>query len=108
MSEQEAGNDRLDIDNMYLCGSKLTRVQLSDSEIRMAKLMRMVFDDVNMTELSIHNANMTDARISNVNMTGAVIEQATLKNLAIRDADLTGMTINGILVSDLLENWEKA
>jgi len=106
-NEQEAGADRLDIDNMYLCGSNLARVNLSDSGITDAAMVRMVFHDVNMTGVTIDNANLTGAKLNNVNMTDVIIQNATLTNLAIKEADLTGMTINGVLVSDLFAKWEE-
>lgn len=47
----------------------------------------IVFDDVNMSEVTITNANLTNCRID--------------------DANLTGMTINGVLVSELFEAYNK-
>lgn len=105
--EREAGSDRLDIDNMYLCGSRLTRVSLKDSEVRDAVMAGMRFEDVRMTGMDIENANLTGTKFHNVNLSDVTISCANLSNLAISDADLTGMTIDGILVSDLLKKWDE-
>ena len=107
MSEdQDAGRDQLKIDNMYLCGSAFTRVSLKDSTFADSHFMTARFDDVNMSGVTIHNANLTGAQFSDVNLSEASIRFANWSGLSINDANLTGMTINGILVSDLLKKWE--
>jgi hypothetical protein len=35
-----------------------------------------------------------------------VIDHANLRGLTITDADITGMTIDGILLSDLILHWQ--
>jgi len=45
--EPEAGTDKLDIDNMYLCGSRFTRVSLKGSLFKDSHLIEARIEDVN-------------------------------------------------------------
>lgn len=107
MSEPEAGTDRLDIDNMYLCGSRFTRVSLKDSFVADTQMPGIRFEDVNGTGLAFDNANLAQASFHNVNMSGATIRAANLRGLVIEHADIEDMTINGIRVTDMLAAFEK-
>jgi uncharacterized protein YjbI with pentapeptide repeats len=48
---------------------------------------------------------MTDTRITNVNMTGFHLSNVNLTDASISNANYGGMTIDGILVTDLLAKW---
>jgi hypothetical protein len=81
-----------------------------------------VYDDVNMSGSTVGNVNLAGCSFTNVNMSGATFEDANLSGWKIHDANLAGlkitkanlagasitlgrmegMTIDGILVSDLL------
>ncbi|MEM9813209.1 MAG: pentapeptide repeat-containing protein [Pseudomonadota bacterium] len=105
--DPEAGSDQLNIDNMYLCGSTLTRVNLSGLKVRDAVITEARFEDVNLSKTAIENANLSGVTLRDVNLSDATISHARLCGLAITDADLTGMTIDGILVSDLIALWDR-
>ena len=137
-SEPEAGTDCLQIDNMYLCGSKLTRVNLSQLSVSDTVMQEARFDDVNMGSMVARNVNLSDTKISNANLTGtsisearltgmrfsdvdmsavqitnadlsgARIDDANLCGVAIGDANLDGMTIRGIPVIDMIAAYEAA
>lgn len=104
--DQEAGRDKLEIDNMFLCGSQFTRVSLKDALFRDSHLIGAVLDDVNASELKVGNVNLSGATFTNVTMTGAKISNANLQGLAIQDANLMDATINGVLVTDLFAAYE--
>ena len=106
MSEKEAGSDRLDIDNMYLCGSSLTRVNLSKTVVRDAVIEEAKFEDVNLSRTKIENANLTGVSMHNVNLSDLKVDGANLRGMAVTNADITGMTIDGILVSDFIAAWD--
>jgi len=103
MTEQEAGSDTLNIDNMYLCGSAMSRVNLSRTVFRDMVGEGMQFDDVNLSTTKITNANLTGLALSDVNLSDATIDNANLSRLAISIANLEGMTNNGVLVTDLIK-----
>ena len=64
--EGEAGRDKLEIDNMFLCGSRFTRVSLKGAEFRDTHLIDAVIDDVNATGLRFENVNLSGAQFGNV------------------------------------------
>jgi uncharacterized protein YjbI with pentapeptide repeats len=124
----EAGRDRLEIDTMYLCGSRFTRVSLKDSVIADSVLGGVRLDDVNMREAVFENVDLSDSTFHDIDLSDSTIDNASLRRLAVTGADLTeahlkdvnlrgarieesnleAMTIDGILVSDLLAKWRQA
>jgi uncharacterized protein YjbI with pentapeptide repeats len=60
------------------------------------------FNDVNLGQASFTNVNLSGCRIDDVNLTGAVIRDANLSHVSIDEACVVGMTIRGILVTELL------
>lgn len=74
-----------------------------------------VFDNTRLDKARMHDVSMTQARfrdvtlagsqMQDVDLSGVAIRNANLTNLSIVDANMGGMTINGILVSDLLAKW---
>jgi len=105
--EQQAGRDKLEIDNMFLCGSRFTRVSLKDAEFRAAHLIGARLEDVDATGLAFDNANLSRASFHAVHLSGVTIENANLQGLAISRANVTDMTIDGIKVSDLIAAWDR-
>ena len=73
-----------------------------DTNLRLAK-----FDDVNLAESTYENVNLSGAKYNNVNLAGASFSNLNLSNVEIKDANLEGMTIDGVLVSDMFEAWQK-
>ena len=65
------------------------------------------FDDVNLGQARFNNINLSNAEFSNMNLSGAKFSGLNMTNVEISDVNIQGMKINGILVSDLLENYEK-
>ena len=55
------------------------------------------FDDVNLGEATFHDVNLSGAKFNDVN----------LANAAITNANLAGLTIDGILVTDLLAAYHR-
>ncbi len=60
------------------------------------------FNDVNLAQASFTNVNLSGCRIDDVNLTGAVIRDANLSHVNIDESCVVGMTIRGILVTELL------
>jgi uncharacterized protein YjbI with pentapeptide repeats len=60
--------------------------------VRDSDLNRSAFDDVNLQGASFTNVNLANAAFVDIN----------LSNAFIKDANLTGMTIDGVLVSELI------
>ena len=93
------------------CGGKQMTIKQSDSS-------QLVFDDVNLSNTSHHNANMAGmridyvnaagARLSRANMAGASFADVNLSNCEIENCNVTGLCIDGVLMSDLLEAYKTA
>lgn len=113
--EPEAGQDRLDISNTHLCGSRFSCVNLSDSDMTDSIAERLSFDDVDLSDLQLLNVNASGARVkdasfagatfSDVSFEGATFDRVSLRDIAITNADCTGMTIDGVSVGDLFSAW---
>jgi uncharacterized protein YjbI with pentapeptide repeats len=83
-----------------------------------ATLNDCIFDDVEMQKVWIHNAklsalsmvnaNASGARFDDVNLSGAHFHNVSLSNVRIEESCVAGMTINNILVTDLLMAYEAA
>ncbi len=79
----------------------MERASFKDTNLQSA-----VFDDVNLSEASFTNVNLAQSTIENANLAGVRINNANLSEVEITNANLIGMTINGVLVSDLFEAYE--
>jgi len=65
------------------------------------------FDDVNLSGSVYENVNLSNATFNNINFSGVTLSNLNLSNTEITDANLDGMKINGVLVTDLLDNYDK-
>jgi uncharacterized protein YjbI with pentapeptide repeats len=70
----------------------LASAQFNDVDLRAAR-----FDNVCLAESTFNNIDLSAARFSGVN----------LKNVAIKYAAMDGMTIDGVLVTDLFAAFEQ-
>lgn len=95
-SYSRADMSESNFDGVNLASSRFYAV-LSDATFSDTNLVRASFDDVNLGAARFHNINLQCATFDNINFS----------NARITNANLTGMTINGILVSDLLEAYQK-
>ena len=67
-----------------------------------ASLAESAFIDVNLERSKFHDVNLRGADFDDVALTGARIHNACLGDVSISNANYTGMTIDGILVTELL------
>lgn len=80
-------DDTLEVENAALIGSTFTDVDLSES----------LFSDARLDRASFTNISMVNVRIRDADLTGVSIEDCALER----------MTIDGILVTELLAAYEK-
>ncbi|MGO2232601.1 hypothetical protein B6N13_03595 [Marinomonas sp. UCMA 3892] len=99
-----------------MSGTQFDCVNLSDSkfwvELKNAKfsdsnLEACAFDDVNLSHSTYENINLSCSKFNNVNMSNTSFTNLNLENTEISNANLLGMKINGVLVSDLFEAYER-
>jgi hypothetical protein len=67
-----------------------------------ANLTASCFSDVDLSQSTFDDVNLSGASFTNARLADVEIKDADLSNLAISDAKIVGMTIDGILVSDLI------
>lgn len=65
------------------------------------------FRDVNLSAAQFNDINLSNAVFDDVNLTRLIIRNANCSHLAITDACCEGMTIDGILVTDLLRAYQR-
>jgi uncharacterized protein YjbI with pentapeptide repeats len=80
----------------------MTSAKFTDTDLNAAD-----FDDVNLADSRFNNVNLSGVAITNANLSRSIISGVTLAHSDIKDADLTGMRINGVLVSDLFDAYER-
>ena len=85
----------LDVTHSVLSGSKFNDVNFSGSTFTNVNMSGWTLEDVNLSGLRIHNANLTGVRIDYVNLAGS----------SIMSTMIDGMTINGILVTELMKAY---
>lgn len=116
--------------HLSLAGAVFDNVSMKNATLHDINLSDAMFDDINMKNAAFHNINMSNVSISAVQLGGAkfkhiglppgskekqrplsfeeadlngtTISKCDLSNMRIEDCTIAGMTINGILVTDLL------
>lgn len=105
------------LDNSYfndvsIKNVKIINANLSDLEIEGAQLGGAYIHNVGMPPKGhpMYNpdAKQRPLRFEDCNLEGSTITNCDLSNVIIDDCNLAGMTINGILVEDLLKLYNEA
>jgi uncharacterized protein YjbI with pentapeptide repeats len=73
-----------------------------------AKLTESTFTDVCLGGAKFDDVNMGAATFHNVNLSGARFDDVNLSNVAVANSNLDGMTIEGVLVTELLAAYRRA
>ena len=64
------------------------------------------FEGANLSPSTFSDVNLAQSQFSNVSLAAASFQDVNLSNCSVTDANLEGMTINGILVSELLSTYD--
>jgi uncharacterized protein YjbI with pentapeptide repeats len=83
------------------------KTNLSGSTFTDVNLAGAAFNDVELTEATIVNACLGEARIEDANLSGLQVEQVNLTRAAITECTMPGMTIDGVLVTDLVTAYRR-
>jgi uncharacterized protein YjbI with pentapeptide repeats len=65
------------------------------------------FIDVNLKSSRFDNVNLTDASFHNIALIGVSFDYVNLKDASITRAGIEGMTIRGVLVTELIAAYEQ-
>ena len=66
----------------------------------------LLVENVNIAGAKFDDVNMESAVFNNIKLAGARFTDINFSNASIDHANLTGMTINGLLVTDLLAAYK--
>ena len=72
-----------------------------------AKLTGSHFTDVCLGDAKFENVSLANSKFHDVNMSNACLDYINMANVEITDSNIKGMKINGILVQDLLDAYNK-
>src|SRR5947209_20280559 len=92
----------LNVHDCDISGSVYDDVNMSGSTVGNVNLAGCSFKNVNMSGATFEDANLSGWKVSDVNLAGLKIVKANLAGASISQGRMEGMTIEGILVSDLL------
>jgi uncharacterized protein YjbI with pentapeptide repeats len=81
---------------------------LRDSVFDDVRMPNVRINNTNLSALSLVNTNVSGAKFDDVNLSGAHFHNVSLANVKIEESCVDGMTINDILVTDLLMAYEAA
>jgi uncharacterized protein YjbI with pentapeptide repeats len=81
---------------------------LRDSVFDDVRMPNVRINNANLSALSLVNTNVSGAKFDDVNLSGAHFHNVSLANVKIEESCVDGMTINDILVTDLLMAYEAA
>lgn len=85
--------------------TRTEKADLSGFEFVDTNLRGAVFSDVCLAEARFTDVNLSGSVLEDVALARAVIRNANCSHLSIEDACYEGMTIDGILVSELLRAY---
>src|SRR5262245_19737690 len=94
--------DCLNVHKSDISGSVYDDVNMSGSTIGNTNLAGCSFTNVNMSGATFEDANLSGWKLHDVNLAGLKIDHANLAGASITKGRMEGMTIEGILVSELL------
>lgn len=84
---RDGGIPHSEFDDINMQGSRFHDLDLTEAQ----------FDDVDMSRTEFSDSCLCDTRFTSINLTGA----------EFHDCDFQGTRINGILLTELLERYEK-
>jgi len=111
-----------------ISGSKFHDVNLSGADFDDVNLSRARFHNINLSDIQVSAAQIGGATFKHIGppsdkdgkqarqrpvtfeeamLCDSTFRKVDMSNVKIIDCDLSGMTINGILVTDLLTEWKK-
>ncbi|MEO5581260.1 MAG: pentapeptide repeat-containing protein [Saprospiraceae bacterium] len=103
--------ERLYFEDVTLAGSKITNANLSDLEIEGAQLGGAFIHNIGMPPkghpMYDPVAKQRPLKFENCDLSGSVIQDCNLSGVELRQCTLSGMSIDGILIEDLIAIFKK-
>ncbi|WP_164669421.1 pentapeptide repeat-containing protein [Virgibacillus doumboii] len=106
---KEVMAENLYFQNVNLTGTKITDANLSDLHIEDAQIGGAIFRNIGLPpeDHPNYDSNATHRTVTfeNCDLHASTVKNCDLSNVEISDCDMKGLKINGILVEDLLKNF---
>ena len=114
--------------HVKLTGSRFEDVCLGDAEFDNVSLVRTKFHNINMSDISVSAAQMGGATFKHIGpppdengkqerqrpvtfeemmLCDSIFQKVDMSNVKIDDCNIEGMTIDGVLVTDLIAAYEQ-
>lgn len=104
------GAEHMTFEDVSLVGTKITNANLSNLEINGAQMGGAFIHNIGTPKEGDPHYNPNTAgqpiRFENCELVGSRIFNCDLSNVEILDCELLGMKINGVLVEDLIANYQ--
>ena len=84
-----------------------TKCNLSGSKFDDVNLQGTLFNNINLSESTFTDINLTGTQVENVNASNVTFHCVKFEGAAIDRCLLDGMTIDGVLVTDLIAAYKK-
>lgn len=121
----------LDVKRSILDGSRFEQMMMNHARFEDVSITSLCITNANMSDLEIEGAQLGGAYIHNIGMPpeghpahdpaaaqrplkfencdlqGSMISNCNLGNIQIDDCDIRGMTINGILITEVMKFYEQ-
>ena len=115
-------------ENANLSGSRFHDVNLADAEFDDVNMSRVRFHNINMSDISVTAVQIGGAKFKHIGLPpdkcdkqerqrpvtfeemtlcDSTFKKVNLSNVKFTDCDISGMTIDGILVTDMLNAYKK-
>lgn len=91
----------MDLKDSHECLT-VERMVVANAQIVDTNLSNSTFDNANLASANIHGSNVSNLQVTDCNMSNSVFREVNLSNARIEDAVIAGLTIDGILVSDMM------
>lgn len=97
-----------DFNDVNLSGTKFHNINLSDIQVSAVQIGGATFKHIGPPpDKDGKQARQRPVTFEEAMLCDSIFRKVDMSNVKITDCDLTGMTIDGILVTDLLKEWKK-
>lgn len=122
-------SEKLSVKHDSIPGSEFEDLNLAGAKFTNINLSKARFHDINFSDVTVTAAQMGGVTFKHIGphprpdgtqerqrpvtfeeamLCDSIFRGVDMSNVQIVDCDVTGMTINGILVTDLLAEWQKS
>ncbi|MEM9358106.1 MAG: pentapeptide repeat-containing protein, partial [Pseudomonadota bacterium] len=80
---------------------------LQDAIFNDSNLSSAAFKNVNLSGATFDDVNLSNSKFHNINLSGTTFDQLNMRDVQVTRADITGMSIDGIPVSEFIAAYDE-